>query len=491
MMHVHLLHRDRDFNLNVKPSWGYENLREDLTLGRIIDSLSDGDEVVTSVFRCIFSSPLRSSDAIVYRQESLKDAMANPETVEELYALCKETEEKGKAYWNWFSSTSISCTFSTALGLLEMYLSMLEKVRSVAVRVASCFHSEGFRTFFDTFEKELSDASLKEMRRLLALLRDPSGLLISAEVGSGMEGVSYVLREKSEKGNRLRWRFAPSLPIAERDDRGAKDVEQRKWRALFDVTGVLSQAAENLEHFFRQLRQELAFFKGCLQLKRILETCHMPVTIPNVDENNSNKYSLKGMYDVSLVVLHHDAVVANDVELDGKSLVLVTGANQGGKTTFLKSFSEMQLMASCGMFVGASSCRIPIRPSMFTHFKRGEDETHASGKLDEELERMGGIVDHLEKGSLVLMNESFSSTNEKEGSRIAKEITSSFLRHGIFVVSVTHLLTYADAFLDDTRAFFLKAQRLEDGGRTFQMLPGIPEKSAYGEDLLSVVKEDW
>ena len=106
-----------------------------------------------------------------------------------------------------------------------------------------------------------------------------------------------------------------------------------------------------------------------------------------------------------------------------------------------------------------------------------------SGKLDEELVRMSSIVDKIRPGFLILMNESFVSTNEREGSEICSQITKAFIDRSIEVMAVTHLYTYAAAFLKDPRAAFLRAERLNDGSRTFKIVQGEPLSTVYGEDI--------
>ncbi len=99
-----------------------------------------------------------------------------------------------------------------------------------------------------------------------------------------------------------------------------------------------------------------------------------------------------------LTLTTRQGVVGNDVCADHKSLVMITGANQGGKSTFLRSVGLAQLMTQCGMFVGAESLRVNVCDGVFTHYKREEDATMESGKLDEELARMSEIADHIGAG---------------------------------------------------------------------------------------------
>ena len=112
-----------------------------------------------------------------------------------------------------------------------------------------------------------------------------------------------------------------------------------------------------------------------------------------------------------------------------------------------------------------------------------------SGRLDEELGRMSRIVDHLGEGAMVLLNESFASTTEREGSVIAYDIVRALTEAGVKVLAVTHLLSFAQrvyeeaAGSEDAGVEFLSAQRLGDGKRTFRMVQHAPELTSFGLDL--------
>jgi DNA mismatch repair ATPase MutS len=177
-------------------------------------------------------------------------------------------------------------------------------------------------------------------------------------------------------------------------------------------------------------------------------------------------------------------VVGNDVDADGKQLVMITGANQGGKSTFLRSVGLAQLMLQAGMFVPAQSFRANVCAGVFTHFKREEDASMTSGKLDEELSRMSEIADSVGPTGLLLCNESFASTNEREGSEIARQVVRAMVEAEVKVVFVTHLFDLADSIHRQQleTALFLRAERRPDGGRTFRVLPNEPIPTSYGED---------
>ncbi len=482
-MNAYLMFQDKDFNIMAETCFGKDTLTADLELQRILSNMAQKDEVISASCNSALFCPLQSIEEIHYRQENLRDAFRNPDTVRQLYEITIETEKKRRSSWHWLSSTYLSSTFSSAVELLRLYTEMLMQLRLIADNSLSGFQSEGFRNLLIMFQRELDDDYFAEVRSTLDDLKDSDGMLISAALGNYMQGVGYVLRRKNRKGFWRRWHFAPSFTISPRDDSGATDLGKRRDRAINEATNALAQAAEHLESFFVMLRGELAFYVGCLNLADRLQELGMPVCIPNLLPLNSDDRSWRGLYDVSLALTKNTAVVGNELDASNKRLYVITGANQGGKSTFLRSLGQAQLMAQCGMFVGAYSFSAPIRRGVFTHFKKEEDAAMKSGKLDEELTRMDELADHLESGALMLFNESFAATNEREGSEICYQITKAIIENGIEVFSVTHLYAYAAMFLEDKATQYLRAQRLESGERTFKVVPGEPLKTAFGEDL--------
>ena len=181
--------------------------------------------------------------------------------------------------------------------------------------------------------------------------------------------------------------------------------------------------------------------------------------------------------------------MGNDLNADNKDLVIITGANQGGKSTFLRSIGLAELMMQCGMFVAAQSFCANVCNGLFTHYKREEDATMKSGKLDEELNRMSDIVDQITPNSMLLFSESFAATNEREGSEIARQIVCALLEKRIKVFLVTHLYEFAHGFYDKRmeNAIFLRAERQPDGARTFKLSEGEPLQTSYGEDLYNKI----
>jgi DNA mismatch repair ATPase MutS len=155
----------------------------------------------------------------------------------------------------------------------------------------------------------------------------------------------------------------------------------------------------------------------------------------------------------------------------------------------LRSVGLAHIMMQAGMFVSAKSFASEVSDGVFTHYKREEDTNMESGKWDEELGRMSAIVDTLRPNALVLFNESFASTNEREGSEIAGNIVKALLDSHVKVLFVTHLYHFAaDLCARKPRsAAFLRAERKSDGNRTFKLIEAEPLETSYGVDLYKTI----
>jgi DNA mismatch repair ATPase MutS len=104
---------------------------------------------------------------------------------------------------------------------------------------------------------------------------------------------------------------------------------------------------------------------------------------------------------------------------------------------------------------------------------------------------MSRIVDRAGPGDVVLLNESFASTNEREGSRIARQIVDGLTDSGLRVIMVTHLYEFSHGLAAEGRegTVLLRAERLPDGARTFRVVPGEPLPTSHGQDIWAAVFE--
>ncbi|GAB4255173.1 MAG: DNA mismatch repair protein MutS [Thermoleophilia bacterium] len=492
MMKVFLMHRDRDFDPQQDGPVNEHALVQDLELDTVIEAMANGDETIREVARRALLASLTEPDAILFRQGVLKDSLRNASIVRRIYQTADSAiEEKKRHFFGMFTS-SPGAVLRRSVGVLEMFVGKLRDLRSIADDHAGAFESEGFAELFRTLEHELDDDYFARVDAHLKALRFRHGVLVSAELGPGNRGRHYVLRRPHERSRNMLERLFTKRPpvyeftIPERDDGGFRALAELRDRGLNLAANALAQSNDHILSFFRALRTELAFYVGCINLHERITDKGEPTCFPLPLPAHERKHACHGLYDLALSLSTNRRVVGNDLRADGKDLVIITGANQGGKTTFLRSIGQAQLMLQCGMFVPAASFTASVCRGLFTHFKREEDKTMERGKLDEELGRMSDLVDHLGPHAMVLLNESFAATNEREGSEIARQITRALRDNGVKVFFVTHLFEFAHgAFLDPARAgaVFLRAEREPDGTRTFKLVEGQPLETSYGQDL--------
>ena len=497
-MKVFLMHRDRDFRLGDDQPKNALELTQDLELDILFDAMAAEDSFLREVAKNAILASLRDPEAILYRQHILADCLSSPKVMREIYAIAIEGIESEKKVWSLMWERDASSALHRSTEVLHLCVNPLRRLWRIAEENGPRFSSEGFKRLFAMITAELGEEYMRSVEEHLERLEFNNGVLMSAGTGSDCKGEHYVLRElpvvkpswlvrMQDWVSDLIGKADPAFvyEVSERDEAGFRMLGDLRARGIVHVARALTQSTDHVLSFFRMLRLELSFYIGCLNLHERLARKGEPACLPEPLAQGGSEFRCQALYDACLSLMLNERVMGNNVRRDGKALVVITGANRGGKSTFLRSVGLAQLMMQCGMFVPAEAFSANVCRGIFTHFKREEDPTMQSGKLDEELNRMSAIVEAVTPGSIVLLNESFASTNEREGSEIAAQIIRAFLKMGIRVFYVTHLFALAEGLLrsGSSSALFLRAERLADGQRTFRLLEGEPLPTSYGEDL--------
>ncbi len=490
-MKAYLMYKDHDFDFKNKFPVDKKELIQDLELNTLFNAMARDDDFLLEIAKKALLSGLRNPSEISYRQDILKDCINNPSVIRDIYSIPLELIKKKRKHWLGIFSRRPGVILDSSTRMLAMLVELLKKLKNIADEHADKFKSEGFKTFFTMIQKELDNEYFDVIEKHLKRLRFPEGVLVSVELGKGNEGKTYVLRKPNGKnGNWLKRILSIGKPsysfyIPPRDIHGAEALSELRDRGINTVANALAQSADHIDSFFEMLRAELAFYVGSLNLYEQLSQMSAHTSFPFPADPSEQRHAAKGLYDPILALTVKHKVVGNNLQADNIGFVLITGANQGGKSTFLRSIGIAQLMMQCGMFVAAESFSANICNGLFTHYKREEDSAMESGKLDEELKRMSEIVNNIRVNSLILFNESFAATNEREGSEIASQIVNTLLEEHIKVFFVTHLYEFAHEFSKKKvkNVIFIRAERRPDGTRTFKLIEGDPLSTSYGEDL--------
>lgn len=210
------------------------------------------------------------------------------------------------------------------------------------------------------------------------------------------------------------------------------------------------------------------------------------------EETGERLMRAKGFYNMKLaaaMVEKQETIVANDLDFDQMHLVYVlTGANRGGKTTTTQAVGLLFALGQGGIYVPADSFAFWPVDCIYTHFPADEDKTMDLGRLGEECRRFRQIYSDSTKNSLLLLNETFSTTSFEEGYFIAKDAVRAILEKGIRTIYNTHMHKLAFDLEELNRSYdSVKAVSLivkaDGGNRSFKIEAAPPEGMSYAGDI--------
>lgn len=463
-----------------------EDVFEDLELKPILEAMSDNDKFLNQTILKVWFTPLKTSEDISYRQAAVQDALKHPQEIHDLYQTIIETIKTVRSEFWTLDSGSASYKLHSFARQIDTYLKYIEKINNFA---DADWQSPNFQDFFNQLQNIFSAQALTSMHDLLDIIVTNSTysfpVKLNKDFGSDVSDLDFTKKTSRLSGmmDSVKTHFEKreaKFVIPERDDDSSNALGHYNNVADLNLATKVVNTKYELEKFFNELQFQVGFLLGTVRLKKALPD--IKVTYPEVGPE-TNIVELKN---VVLLLNESDptTVVGNDLAGD-ISLVVISGTNQGGKTTTLRSLGQAQLMMGAGMYVFAKNYQAPIYSQILTHFKREEDSGLTSGKLDNELYRMSNIVKNITAKSLLLMNESFSSTNEHEGSQINAQIVSGLVNSGTTVISVTHQFEFAKllSLANNIKPIFLRPERDQNGHRNFKLLKGDPLKTSFGIDI--------
>lgn len=531
-MKVCLLYEDRE-RADAEPYYDTKSIVQDLGLNTLflasakeltyengeLKKLEAADPYLIETLGNIMMVPLASQEEIRFRQDVVADSLKAPDMVRGLYRISTDTlnrwNELGRGIRARLRQGSPVTKLTTEIRVLHLLCDALAEIRGLMEQQEN-LSSRGFLAFREEFYRAFSKEREEIVRKILAdisfytdgLDQKDEGrdqlvrprIVFECGLEDGLKLSSLKLREVSSQSTKflrrgstrekiqkfLESRIPDSFSVVE-DERIREQTQTLEYGVVSYLVKRLKWFQDEFQTFFDQLKLQSAFYLSAVQMVQQIKRLGMGWCYPEVCDRRDLEF--EELKEVVMGIEQRVNVIGNTCSLPDKDLLIVTGANQGGKSTFLRSIGIAQVMMQCGLPVTAKSFKSGIFPRIFVHFTRREDSEMNSGRLDEELNRMNGIVEHIGDGSLILLNESFATTTEKEGSVIAYDIIRALKEAGVRILTVTHLLSFAKRVYEESKdrpeagVEFLSAERLPDGRRTYRMIRGEPELTSFGLDL--------
>jgi DNA mismatch repair protein MutS len=226
--------------------------------------------------------------------------------------------------------------------------------------------------------------------------------------------------------------------------------------------------------------REVQFYLAYRELVGRLTAAGLPTCYPEVSAG-SKEVAAAATFDIALAnkLVPDGRVVCNDFQLSGRErMFVVTGPNNGGKTTFARTFGQLHHLAGLGLPVPGRSARLFLPDRIFTHFEKQEDIQTLRGKFDDELVRVRDILARATADSVIVMNESFNSTTSDDALFVGRAVIARIIERGTLAVYVTFVDEIA-SFSEATVSMVSQIAPDDPAERTFKVLRQPADGLAY------------
>ena len=297
--------------------------------------------------------------------------------------------------------------------------------------------SELFRSICES--KDFREAS-ERSTHIIALMEKASTIYIKTTGDH-----TSVLSESKENITRALTRCASELGITVKQSTGRgfalqKSVAEAMARLMPDDFGEANEYYLKYRYLVSgeifEYLEELTFIKGILEFTHEATEAGIPHSFPRVTEEK--KMALSNVYDVTLLRKEGTVIVPNDVDFSEKEpFYYLTGANGGGKTTYLRALGVASLFFLAGAPVFCDGGESFVFDSVFTHFPRDE-RFEGSGRFFDEIRRVKEIIEAQSGNSIVLLNETYATTGEDKALEYTAALASDLYDSGCFGLYITH-----------------------------------------------------
>lgn len=464
---------------------------------------------------------------ITYRNQTFTDMLSNPVLAETLQKLVPVLQDIGELRRLTVEDGDDSSAYLSAMTEIELYITCVDILHEGMAAVKDNLRGTAFKRLCDCvlelaesdYYKELNEKLSDLTKRVREIRSVTVGVNLDAQLRPVQAGVLSVNAKPFKSGEtldkilRLNFKEDEYTCIAKLVPFGKKQTENQKTALSLAFNSAINEVyrsslrswkkivevyvLENTD-FLLGLMPEIEFMVKGTELQRRLLAKGCPLCLPTLCPAEARVFRATGLYNpaVALKLPEGEDIVPNDIAFDTSDdnamIYVLTGPNRGGKSVITCAVGLCQAMLQLGMYLPAASCEISPADGIYTHFPTGADDTIDKGRLGEECARLGEIFDAVTPQSLVLMDESLSSTGSFEASYIAAEILAGLAHVGCRCLFSTHLHELAaeldrinadSATSGGTKIDTLVAGIESEGRRSFIITRAKPDGKSYARDI--------
>ncbi len=482
---------------------------EDLAVDEIINGMGIIKEDKEIVKNAVFNIP-KDIETIKYRQDILKDLIDAEEFCKELEGILKLLnvlrEFKDNNRFRAVKKASL-WELIDYMQEMELYIQIVESMNKLFGQYK--MNSKGLNEVASLIKEAIDMDRIDNLKKIVSGLKAEVGSIKSVKVGINLSpelrpeevfitGYSNIpIFSPFEKtymgasmiaGKMIRYR----VPTPFMKHIG-EDMEKELSRAVQNYKKELKNYINFSGYFLLDICNDLKFYLIMAKYGRRIREEGNVISFPKMD-SQSDKLVLKGLYNIRLINKGVTDIVKNDFAFDNKEKVFIlTGPNRGGKTILTQAVGIAALFASLGLFVTADSYEGFAIDGILTHFPADENKTLDLGRLGEEAVRVQEIVKNATERTLVLLNETYSSTSAEDGLYLAKDLVHVLKCKGIPCIFNTHIHSLArmteemneewsNTDGNDCKIVSLSME-IVDNVNTYRVLRKTPDSNSYAHNI--------
>ncbi|MBQ9071099.1 MAG: hypothetical protein IJY23_07135 [Clostridia bacterium] len=461
-------------------------------------------------------------DVIRYRQSTLNDILNIPElksTLSEVHPILDDIQQLRRLD---MESSNSGDSYLYSITEIELYVSCIDMLKRGFEPIRDRIKSPAFTTLADFVIELAGSEYYAELNKKLSALASRVHEVKSVTIGVNLDrelrpsyaGVISVNAEQFKSGKvldkilRLSFKNDAMTCISELSPlgKGQSDNKQEALVAAFhsaiedvfksSVKGWRSIVGEYVldnTDFLLRLLPEIEFVSKAADLtKRLSEHPGCNMVMPTLHPIEDKVFRALEIFNPRVALAIDDEIVTNDFEFDDNARIYVlTGPNRGGKSVITVAVGAAVAFCMLGLPVPAKAADISPVDGIYTHFPEGADDTIDKGRLGEECARLREIFDGATENSLVLLDESLSSTGAYEAAYIASEILTGFAvmrTRGIFSTHLHELAARVPEINEKSRELGgiqidTLVAGIEEGKRSFKIVRAKPDGKSYARDI--------
>ncbi len=464
-------------------------------------------------------------EVIRYRQDVFYDMLECPEVAETLSKVTPvllDIEELRRLESSLTSAGSTNAqSYLFSLTEIELYTSCLSIMKKGLAGCKDKLKSEALSALADKIveltESEYYQNLNKKLNELTQRVRDIKSITVGVNLDSQLRPVyagvlsinsrPFKSGEVLDKILRLSFKSDEETCIAQLSPFLKGQSENQQYATTHAFYGAINEVFKSSVHswkrvvseyvlentdFLLKLLPEMEFVVKSSKIIAKLKERGVPLCRPDVRPMEEKAVSFKDLYNPVVALRIDDELVPNDLVFDENAMIYVlTGPNRGGKSVITCALGQAVAFCMLGLPVTAVEATISPADGIFAHFPTGSEDTIDKGRLGEECARLESIFDDITEHSLVLLDESLSSTGSYEASYIAAEVLTGFAVLGCRALFSTHLHELASKVdeinADSASRGGVKIDNLVagiyEGKRSFKILRARPDGKSYARDI--------